>query len=75
MLATDLDGHSLPPSSPPLAWVCLAALRWVERRRRVTGGGRLSDEERSLVYIFPKKTSLQHRLASSDALFVEFISQ
>ena len=35
---------------------------------------RLSDDDRSLVYIFPKKTTLKHRLATDDALFVDFVS-
>ena len=34
---------------------------------------RLSDDDRSLVYIFPKKTTLKHRLATDDALFVDFV--
>ena len=31
------------------------------------------DEDKSLVYIFPKKTTLKHRLGTDDALFVDFI--
>ena len=36
---------------------------------------RLSDDDRSLVYIFPKKTSLKHRLATDDTLFVDFVNK
>eukprot|EP00960_Hanusia_phi_P049052 759328-Hanusia_phi.AAC.2 len=34
---------------------------------------RLSDDNGSLVYIFPKKTTLRHRLGTDDALFIDFI--
>lgn len=33
------------------------------------------DEDKSLVYIFPKKTTLKHRLGTDDALFVDFVSK
>jgi hypothetical protein len=36
---------------------------------------RLADDERSLVYIFPKKTTLAHRLGTDDALFIDFVSE
>mmetsp|Transcript_24378 Transcript_24378/g.38333 ORF Transcript_24378/g.38333 Transcript_24378/m.38333 type:complete len:206 (+) Transcript_24378:226-843(+) len=36
---------------------------------------RLSDDERSLVYIFPKRTTLKHRLGTEDELFIDFIRQ
>ncbi|KAJ1482515.1 kinase domain protein [Baffinella frigidus] len=39
---------------------------------RLAGAG---DEDKSLVYIFPKKTTLKHRLGTDDALFVDFIGK
>ena len=36
---------------------------------------RLADGERSLVYIFPKKTTLKHRLGTDDELFVDFVGE
>ncbi|EKX31033.1 hypothetical protein GUITHDRAFT_83483, partial [Guillardia theta CCMP2712] len=36
---------------------------------------RLSDDNGSLVYIFPKKTTLRHRLGTDDELFIDFIDK
>mmetsp|Transcript_36729 Transcript_36729/g.88778 ORF Transcript_36729/g.88778 Transcript_36729/m.88778 type:complete len:287 (+) Transcript_36729:551-1411(+) len=36
---------------------------------------RLADDERSLVYILPKKTTLKHRLGTDDELFIDFVEK
>jgi serine/threonine protein kinase len=34
---------------------------------------RVPDDDRSFVYIFPKRTTLKHRLATDDELFLDFV--
>mmetsp|Transcript_11201 Transcript_11201/g.26422 ORF Transcript_11201/g.26422 Transcript_11201/m.26422 type:complete len:575 (-) Transcript_11201:147-1871(-) len=36
---------------------------------------RMADEDRSLVYIFPKRSTLKHRLGTEDPLFLNFLEK
>ena len=61
------------PRTPCASWQGRYSHRFFTKHKILYD--RLSDDDRSLVYIFPKKTNLKHRLGTDDELFIDFVNQ